>query len=540
MPQVPVFNRQVGEAPMPNVRLDDSAPTAAFQSPAPLDSSGMAQAYERMQAHDDQLAVLDADNQLSEHAIALSSAALARKGKDALGATSDTKDQYMKAASDISGSLTNERQRLAFEQRAQARWASLHEQVERHTAAEAESYDRETTGAALTNRLNDAVSNYQDPQKVQQALAEQRAILTDFGNRQGMSPEVVTEKVGAVLSRTHTQILDRMLAAGDDLAAQRYYAANKDAVVGTDRVQVERALEASSSLGEAQRQTDAIMATPGITRADAEAKVRAIQDPKVRKLAQSNVDQEFLRRERDDRERSESAYQAAALWAEQHGRRPVATVWATLDLSQREAIDTRLKQLAGGEKQQTDWIKYYDWRQMAASPTTRAQFLAIPAAELRRSLGDSEFREMTDLKAGIVKGDATTEQKLDGYQSNDQIVTDAYHSAFGRTLQGDKRLADFRRAVDVEAAQLEQGTKKPVTNDQLRQITDNLLTRRVVDQHWYGDEKVRPFEVQTASDVPSAERAKIEDAMRRRGLVPTEAQVVALYRKKLSTLPAAR
>jgi hypothetical protein len=215
MPTVPRLEPQVATAPLPGVRLSPDAPTGAFQPASGPDLSGAAEFFARERAKGDQRAVLEADNQLSELAIKLQGEALKRRGKDALGATEATTAAWQQQAAEIEQhTITGEAQTLAFRQRAVARWASLHEAVERHAAAETHAYDDGEANKGLVNRLNDAVAHYTDPAKVRIAIAEQQAIVKDWGARNGLGAEELKDKLASVTSKTQTAVLERMLTNG--------------------------------------------------------------------------------------------------------------------------------------------------------------------------------------------------------------------------------------------------------------------------------------------------------------------------------------
>src|SRR4051812_12925999 len=88
----------VPTAPLPGARVSPEAPSSAFQPPAPVDLTGLQrgvqQLVEKEKNKADQLAVLDADNQLAQLQTDLASMATGRRGKDALGAQTDVTDQW--------------------------------------------------------------------------------------------------------------------------------------------------------------------------------------------------------------------------------------------------------------------------------------------------------------------------------------------------------------------------------------------------------------------------------------------------------------
>lgn len=556
MPRVPVLTQRVDTAPLPGTKLSPGAPAAAFQPAAPVDLSGAERFFQEERAKEDQVAVLDADNQLSQLGTDLQTQAFARKGKDALGATKEITQTWKAQSSAIEGTLATDRQKLAFRQRAQARYASLYDAVERHTASEAAAYDQQTTNAALVNRLNDAIANYQDPEKVAGAIAEQRAILTDYGRRTGIAPEALTQQLAAVTSRTHAAVIDRMLSNGQDLAAQKYHDQVKDALVGQDAVGVEKALEEGSSRGESQRQADAITAKGGgLTEWLAAAKT--IQDPKVRDLVETRLRQTSAEQREAERDRRESLMQSATNIVERtHDITAVPpSTWTSLQLSDREALRHYAEQLQTGGKVHTDWTTYYQLKSLASveDPAVRTRFLQTNLLSYRGSLADSEFKELVDLQAALRKGDSKADEQLRGIRTNAQVVNDALlavgvdPSPDPKKNKGDvEKATQFRRAVDEQVIELERRTGKKATPDDVQAITDRLLTSAVVagkSSFWGTPTTRRVYESQpgerlvlTIDDVPRGERTQIESALTRGGYPVTDANILKLYTQRIGRM----
>jgi hypothetical protein len=269
MPTVPVYGQQrVSTAPLSGGTLSPEAPSGAFQAPAPVDLSGVARValdvQERARQQADQVAILDADNQLADLGTSIETRALSRRGKEAMGASAEAQTEWQKRTSEMETSLASDRQRQAFRQRAANRWASIHESVERHAAGEGQRYDEDQTKAALGNRVDDAARYYTDPARVATSIAEARAILKDYAGRTGMAPEELQARTADVVSKAHTGVLARFLSTGADQAASAYYEAHKTELTGDDAARAEQALEVGSTLGEGQRQADAILfGTPG-------------------------------------------------------------------------------------------------------------------------------------------------------------------------------------------------------------------------------------------------------------------------------------
>jgi hypothetical protein len=527
MPTVP---RRVQTTALPAVRISPSAPAEAFQSTTRLPdlsrATGVAaQLLDEERDRADQVALLDADNQLSELGTQLQTETLAMRGRDAMGARQRAQEGWTKGASEIENGLASDRQKLAFKRRAQARWSALHETVERHSANEAQQYDVQQTTSALQNRLSDAVAHYQDPARVTQALAEQRAILTDHARRVGMSPETLTEKLATVTSATHTGVIDRMLTAGDDRAASTYYAAHKADIQGDDQLKIDRALEVGSTLGESQRRADDIIGRAGITRTAAFELARGIDDPKVRQATEQRLDTEFSRRDRAERDDYEQLQESAMTYVER-GRMPPASVLSSLKASDRVTIRKLLQKSAEGTPVHTDQRTLYGLMLAAGDtdPKKRAEFANTNLLQYRDRLSAQDFEQIAREQVKARKGEAPSDEPAGLVTTNSMLLHAIQRS--GVKKGSDDELA-LQQKVDVAVREQRRATgKKELSADETQDIIAKVVTR-----HFYVDrvgpdlqkrggeltEDERGRAYVPLDKIPTAEAARIRQIMAARG-----------------------
>jgi hypothetical protein len=246
MPTVPRRLDSIGTAPLPGVRVSPEAPAAAFGVPGngvdvatpALKLVGQYAQQERDKA--DQVAFLDADNQLAKLHTDLETGALQRKGKDAMGALEAVNTDWQKGVGEIENTLTNDRQRMAFQRAASSRYQSLYANVERHTAAESEQYDRDVSTAALNVRADAALKNYDDPAAVQTAVEQSRAIIQGVGRRLGWDSTVTDEAIAKQTSQLQANVIKQYASSKQLAQLLAYYDAHKDDLVGEDAVQASK------------------------------------------------------------------------------------------------------------------------------------------------------------------------------------------------------------------------------------------------------------------------------------------------------------
>jgi hypothetical protein len=288
VPTVP--QRSVGTAPLPGVRVNPNVPVAAFPGAinARPDLSGVQHVVNDLhqQAVDraDQVANLDNDNQLSAAASQIEQNALSLKGKNAMRALQQARADWEKQTAGIGVSAATDRQKMFLQARAAMRWQQLNETIEKHTAAEGERYDDDTTQAAIKNRVNDVTSNYADPNVVGSSISEAQAVLRDYASRKGWSPETTDQAVAETTSQMHSTVLRQFANARQLPQAVQYYNDHKDQFVGED------AAKASALASAAQIQNDGDEAARAILSGTADGQIDAGNIDVTRRPRVKNAD----------------------------------------------------------------------------------------------------------------------------------------------------------------------------------------------------------------------------------------------------------
>jgi hypothetical protein len=559
MPTVPV--RTIGTAPLPGVRVPTGAPSAAFPGAIQGGSLGEAiqpalslvdryQQEERKRANDIQN--VDSDNQLADLQTQQETQIRARQGKDAMGALGDARTSWDAGVSRITSGLHTEEQRRFASARAAQRWQSLSAFGEQHAATEAARFDDESTSSALTTRINDAAAHHTDPAAINQAVGETQALLLDYGKRKGWGADITAQRTADQVSKIHTAVISRYLNLGDDRSAQTYYDANKEAIVGTQRDEIDRALETGSTLGESQRQADAIVKKGG-TRTEMYAAAREIDDPKVRQATERELGNRFAQDDAAQRADYQQTLTAAYDFADK-GQRPPTTLWTQLHGPDRRSVESYRQTVLKGVPVETNLSTYYMLRGLGSSAATRDQFVQTDLFKYRNELSPSDFKELVDWQAGLRSQTTKAMSEADGYQTINQVVDGTLRqigldpSPKPNDSEGSEasRVARFRRAVDTVLHQQEQQTGKKATAADAQRVVDDLVVRGKVQGSgfggFFGTERFafdrRPGEVLVfdVKDVPSADRPLIEEALRRSGVPVTPQSVVDLYTRYLNTL----
>jgi hypothetical protein len=230
-------------------------------------------------------------------------------GKQALGAPDEMGRRWEEGTRAIEGNLTNNRQRLAFRQLASTRQANLGRQTTRHAAAELRKHDGQETQAYLVNEDEGATKNYENPERILLAIARKKDAIRLHGLRNGIPQEEVERLTADEVSKTHSLIIQTMLAENNDLFAMKYFQENKDDMTTQDRNRMGPGLAVGSIRGESQRFADR-MVEQGMTREAALVEARKETNAKLRDAKVARIDARFNEIKRASVEQQEQNYLA--------------------------------------------------------------------------------------------------------------------------------------------------------------------------------------------------------------------------------------
>lgn len=565
MPIVPrVTTTQVQQAGLPNARERVETSAEAFGGGQSLAAVG--QAAQGLLGSTQRLVLEEkakADDSWSKDAFAKAArarqealynpqnGALIRRGKDAFDVADQYGGAYDKTLDEIESTATNDAQRGMFKQIRNQQKLDLMGDLERHTLGETKRYQEETNRSALEVAKDDAVLNYQNPERVSASLALQKSLILSHARDNGQDAATAQDEYQKVTSQTHAAIIDRMLSNGQDLLAKKYYDANK-AGLTHGVAHVEKALEEGTLRGESQRQSDTIISeSSGM--GDALSKTRQIEDPKVRDAATDRVKQYYSAQKAAEAERTERIMTQAGNIIDKTGSvdQVPPGQWATLSPSEKSSLKAYAKHRQEGTQPETDWKKYYDVKTLASTPVGKDEFMKMNLMELRPHMDDSRFKELVDIQTSLRKNDGKAEKTLDGYRTNQQIVNDSLLAAGYRvnpkpgTTDAEKD-ALFKSKVDEQMRVLQAQTGKAANNEDVQNIVDNLLIKSTNDGFLsflgIGRGK-RAFEMNAderanrdvnPKDIPALDRKKIEEALKRRNIPATDDRIKELYNRKYS------
>lgn len=542
MPTVPRPERQVTANRMPGVQAPEAPGFQPFDTRAADRTMSEAEKLylaERRKAN--QLAVLDADRQLSETATRLQYDPEAgfynMRGKDAFRAPDYVEAEWRKQVEAIEKGFANDTQREAFRNRVMARWGDLDRQLQRHVSAEGRKYDDAVTESWLANERDAAAFNYHDPERVAISIESQRAAIVDYADRNGLPAEWVKEKAAGAVSKTHVAVIQRMLANGQDLDAKAYYDANGEEVTGSDTISLEKSLAEGTLRGESQRRA-AEIAAKDLSRAEAIEEARKIKDPEVKDATVSRVKTIYEEREAAEKEALEDLYIEAVNLVEQSpGRNPrdvvAPDVWTRLTVAQRNALESR----SGGRSNDDDaWLDFFAMSPAEMGGLNKAEF------ETRYwSKFDNSHRSRAEAMWMAAREGRNIE--MSSLLTFKARVTNAWEES-GRGKKEKSEKKDFARFESEAARRVElfelndlEGKRK-ATGEEVQTIIDDMVTRKVFVEEW-GRDPEKPAVLVTEDerenayvpygDIPEADRNSIENLLKSNGKVASKDKIQRAY-----------
>jgi hypothetical protein len=574
---ITVPRRQQGvvpTAPLPGVR----APFEEFAPPQPVDLGPFTRqvadivAKEKQKADD--VAVLNAENQLSELSTGLRGEALKHQGEDAFNALPSVQDKWKEKTSEIESSLGNDTQKLRFRHIEADRWANLHESIARYTDSELEKHDAEVFATNVKDRFNDAVANYTDPVAVAHAVEDTRDVLTKRAEHEGWGPEILKQKTDEAVSQIHSGVIARMIASGADLTAKAYYTKVKAEVTGEDATQIDRALEVASTEGEGFRLADKVWKELGPKALNDPVRIQTMEqairdqqtDPKIVKAAVQELRSRATAQNAEQVEVT-ATNKASILGAFAKGASVTELVrtpaYLALSGTEQEQLKSYMlnSQYSAANRELTfdareDSIKakrgfaaYWTYSEPAKlAAMSENQILA-----LEPTLGRTLVGNLMSQKRAMDKKEGLLPVTLDNDEFN-QIANDAGLNPYGTKLGEDEKAAlgnlkvRVKNAIDV--AQVTKG--KPLTRDEERAITQSIVDQRVmIDRFGRDDDKLAATVTRDQrgdayipiAQVPPQVRTEAINWLRSNGLVlPNEndAKAMVRFQRRIEKAYAAR
>lgn len=203
--------------------------------------------------------------------------------KDTLKAQQDALDQYDKTAKDIAGKLQGPDQIGAFNQHALAYGDTLKRTLMAHGDQHIKQQDQQSFDSFVDNSIAQGSLGYGDKKNQEVLLDMMNEHAEQFAQRNGMTPDQLTDLKSGINSKFHQGVINQMLTDHKDQMASQYFQDNKDQItVPQIRDKVQDALEEGKYRGESIRATDSIWQKTGGNLQAAYAQADKELDPDLR------------------------------------------------------------------------------------------------------------------------------------------------------------------------------------------------------------------------------------------------------------------
>jgi len=488
-----------------------------------------------------------------------------RKGKDSLASIGEYEEAFKKKTDSILEGLANDDQKSAYSRARENIALELSENMNRHGSAELQKYEAEQFEGGLLTMRSDAVLNYQFPGKVAAALKDQEATVVDYAAKNDKPKEWVNARVMDLKSKTHSDVIERMVINGNDIDAKKYFdkALKRGEFDAQDLKRVESIVNEGSTRGKSQRLADSITLEYQDRTSALEAVREATKhDPKLRDVTEDRVEKFYTVRNMEERRLRNQAFMESYKILEQtKDLDAVAGKWTSLSPSQQGALRTLEKQLISGPAKHDDavYTKYIGMPFEQLARVDEAELIE----KVKPNLRDPYFKEIQDRWFLVRNGDkkkANIEAKsafndkemtLNGLKAA-KVPGFKTDISLGK-LSGEQAtiFREFQDKVDTEVASHEAKTGKVPTDEQRKKIINELLVKRVYRDNFFSDDEV-PVAVLSEEDrskayvpinkVPKSDRMALVNLARSQGLIKpdiTDERATQLLRKKIEKAYAA-
>lgn len=570
MPTVPRVTRQVATTALPGVRK--TAAETALSSGAG-ESLARARKYgaladlggtlgnvahglgdiaiqEREKA--DQMAVLEKSNDLAMGVTKMlydpETGAMGRKGKDAQGLPEQIGGDYNKLADELEAGLTTPAQKKKFRATVLEREVSLDLTVRRHVEEQSQAYDALETQKAQENHVNLAIHSAGDPKIVGMEMSQAIAAAKGFASRNGIGPEALEDRINDITTKTHTGVIEQLLAQDQTRKAQVYFEETRSQINGDQIAKIEKALQEGKTKKEAQTETDKILAAGG-SLSEQREKARAIEDPDIRDSVMQRLEHEDAVNDKTKRDNLETSLNRAYQIVDQTKNAENIPPAMRAELAEHmPALRSYAIARAKGVPIETDPKTWMSLMDLAGYDPEK--FATTNLLQYKDRLDDQEFKEMGRMQLAIRNGDRKAiDHELDGYRSRKEIVENSLIE-YGidpkaKDTATQSKIAQFQRMVDqrVDAAQQPDtsGKRKKVDEVEMQSIVDGIFSQQVhreggtfwdffkggLPQYRNGTDK-RLVDY-TIADVPTETQNELKRALLAKGRPATPATILNLF-----------
>ena len=197
-----------------------------------------------------------------------------KRGGGAIGSTKAVEENYTKFSSKLlEGKVVSGQARKRIEAYIGQKGDGIRNEVGRYERQQKTVYDNGLREARIEGSKEDAITYYNDPQKLAESESMIRSTMKRSAEANGWSPEETAQQIESEVSSMHKGVINRMLANKLGSGAAAYLKKNRKEIDGKDITAIEKAVSSGVISQVAQNATDSIMAQD-MTQTEALVKVR--------------------------------------------------------------------------------------------------------------------------------------------------------------------------------------------------------------------------------------------------------------------------
>jgi hypothetical protein len=503
MPLVQKYQRQVGPAPLPGVRLQAAetpesegagvalAKAQTAQTAANLalqlgqDAVTLEQQHEKAVAEADRTAVIGAGTQLDTFHVNLHApdGAFSQQGVNALGLPESVKGQYDALADTLASGMTNDRQRQLFAAMRAEKLNAIMGDLLPYVSRQADAVQDDTDQRAVNAKIALGIASAGDHLKVNQSIDDAAAIVRTQAQRNGLTPEATSDALRLMQSSILEGSIKKLVSDGQPTLAQQWLDESRQAIDGTKLGGLDSLVSSARLNQQADAQANQILAEH-VDAGEALDAVKKIDDNNLQDAVRVRVVQTLNAR----KVAAEDDYKATNLrltnLVEAHGigaamRDPA---WASLTESDRRGHIEYGDKLSKGQPVETDPNVFATLYRMADQYP--GQFVQLDPVKYINQLSTSDFQEIVRLQHAVrEKNQTAVDQQLAGFRTKDQIFNDTL-AQYGISVKDAEKdptsalgvkVGTLRKALDNRVGALESGTGKKMSNADIQDTLDGLL-----------------------------------------------------------------
>lgn len=401
-------------------------------------------------------------------------------------------ESYRNALRDIEDSLSSDRQKAIFRDRAGALYNQYNDSLTRYVNAEFFEYSKAEGGATIGTAQEQSKLEWGNPALIEQSANAIKAASYRVGQLNGWPAEQVDLFTLAQLSKSYMGAIEAAVDAGSVDYAQALYGKHENEITGDDRLRAKKLLQAGD---EDQQVFNAVQGAlqkfPGDYRAAKEYVLDNYQGQVGRKayseIGLREADNKVAAREAEVK-LSDDVFSILEKTPRQEA--VPTTMWEALPAARREHylnyINRTREQAAKGEKIQTNLVVYNDLYQLHGTDPQAFTKLYLP--DYADRLSPEDFKHFVKLQ-DTLRTKGTSDPEYLRVATGTQIVDNAT-----KNFSKENKVL-FQKVFWDQQNVAQQENGKPLNYEEMRKLADFLVMNSKDSGGWFKFSKDKVYKL---------------------------------------------